>query len=158
MILWMDIVIGLIGVISLIAGYYLLRNIRNPLIRLTILLGGMILNFVYMWSVDSFWIVAGSMLLGIPMAVLVPLYIFPSGHNLKTGFIRVLICYIPIWIFVAILPLILIGLLSARSEYMPATYSNGLIYTCLMLGVIIIATLIYWILNRLEPKEKKESN
>ena len=126
MILWIDIVIGLIGVISLIAGYYLLRNIRNPLISLTILLGGMILNFVYMWSVDSFWIVAGSMLLGIPMAVLVPQYILPSGYNLKTGFIGVLKCYIPIWIFVAILPLILniSSLLSALSVYVPATYSN----------------------------------
>ena len=98
--------------------------------------------------------IAASILLGIPMAVLVPQYVFPSGYKLITGFSRVLLCYILIGILGAILPFIFIisGLSMSPFFFWHTPFSNGLVYFCLMAGIIGIATLIFWIMNHLETK------
>ncbi len=145
---------GVIGALSLTAGYYLLRHIGNPLIGLIILITGMVINWVYAMQVDAPMMIAASILLGIPMAVLVPQYVFHSGYKLIKGFSRVLICYSLIGILGAILPFIFIisGLSMSPFFFWHTPFSNGLVYFCLMAGIIGIATLIFWIMNHLETK------
>jgi hypothetical protein len=146
---------GVIGALSLTAGYYVLRYIGNPLICLTILITGMVINWVYAMRGDAAMMIAASILLGIPMAVLVPQYVFPSDYKLKTGFSGVLICYSLVWVLGGILPFILVisGLSMSPFIFWHTPFSNGLIYICLMAGIIVIATLIFWILNYLETKK-----
>jgi hypothetical protein len=146
---------GVIGALSLTAGYYLLRHIGDPLISVIILITGMVINWVYAMQVDAPMMIAASILLGIPLAVLVPLYVFPSAYHLMTRFSRVLICYSLIGILGAILPFIfIISELSMSPFFFWHTpLSNGLVYFCLMAGVIGLATLIYGIMNYLETKK-----
>lgn len=146
---------GVIGALSLTAGYFLLRHIGNPLICLIILLTGMVINWVYAMRGDAAMMIAASILLGIPMAVLVPQYVFPSGYKLITRYSRVLLCYSLVWVLGGILPFILVisGLSMSPFIFWHTPFSNGLIYICLMAGIIGVATLIFWIMNHFETKK-----
>jgi hypothetical protein len=41
--------------------------------------------------------------------------------------------------------------------YWHTSFSNGIVYFCLMAGIIVIATLIFWIMTHLESKYGKKS-
>ena len=140
-----EVVLGLIGCCVISIAYAILVKIQSRPIRLTVLISGMAVNLVYFIQIDAPMMLTGALALGIPMAVLVPPLCFPKNIVEPAGLVRILHSYAVIWIVGAILPFLFVvsGLSMVPWVFWHTPLSNGLIYVCLMLGNIGLATVVY---------------
>jgi hypothetical protein len=66
------------------------------------------LNFIIFMQMDASLLIAGALLLGVPMAVLVPPFCFPSRIGGMVNLSRVLLCYILVGVLGAVLPFLFV--------------------------------------------------
>jgi hypothetical protein len=143
LVILIDLFMILVGGGVLAASAVLLRRIGHWQVRLGILVLGMALNFAYSARMDINWVFTSALYLGVPMAVLVPVFGFPSGT--VPGIRQLFAAYVPVAVLTAALPFafIISGLSMVPFIYWHTPLSNGLLYNGLLIGVVGIAVLVY---------------
>ena len=158
MLVGFEVFAGLFGIGVLAIGFWILQRVRNPLLRLAILVPGMVLNGIYFLNADASWVIMGALFIGTPLAVLVPPFLFPSSSDLPLSFRRILRVYGGVWVVGAVLPFLFVasGLSMITVFYWHTQLSNGMIYLCLILGEIGLAAMVSLLLHRAEVSLKTE--
>lgn len=159
----MDVVEGFIYIIILIgllvflagggvavAAYAVLRHLNDPLLRAGLLAAGMALNFILFAETDPSWLLIGALLIGTPMAVLVPPSLLFDRIGKDLRIFHVLICYVLVAVPGILLPFALIasGLSMIPFVSWQTPLGSGLIYLGLMLADIAVATAIYLLIGK----------
>jgi len=149
---------AMVGIIVLAIGFWILQRVRNPLLRLAILVPGMVINGLYFLNADASWLIMGALFIGTPLAVLVPPFLFPSPYDLPLSFRRIFRCYLVVVVVGALLPFLFVasGLSMVPAFSKDTPLSNGMIYLCLILGEIGLAAIVSLFLHRLEVSLKME--
>jgi hypothetical protein len=158
MLVGFEVFAGLFGIIVLAIGFWILQRVKNPLLRLGILVPGIILNGMYFLKADASWVIMGALFVGTPLAVLVPPFVFPSSYDLPLSFRRILRIYGVMWVVGAVLPFLFVasGLSMVPVFYWDTPLSNAMIYLCLILGEIGLAAIVSLFLHRMEVSLKAE--
>lgn len=158
MLVGFEVFAGLVGTCVLAIGFWILRRVRNPLLRLAILVPGMVFNGMYFLKGDASWVIMGALFIGTPLAVLVPPFVFPSAYDLPLSFRRIFRTYGVLWVVGAVLPFLFVasGLSMVTVFYWHTPLSNGMIYLCLILGEIGLAAIVSLVLHRVEVSLKAE--
>jgi hypothetical protein len=96
---------------------------------------------------DALLLIFGSLLLVAPIAVLIPTLVIPSLIDPESGLDRILICYILVSIFGAVLlfAFSLSGLSMVPEVFWHTPLSNAIIFT----GLIILDTLFAFFIYRI---------
>ena len=149
LILLLDVFAGLIGFGILSLVYSIFRWIKNPSIKLAIVSVGMVLGWLFTLHLDASTMLILSLFLGVPMAVLVPLVLQPVQEKPRISLLRVLPCYLLVWVVSAGFPFVYIG---SEIGMIPFFYwhtplSNAILYGVLMLLDIGIAGIAFRVLG-----------
>jgi hypothetical protein len=143
-------VIIFIGLVAFLAGggvavaaAAVLRHLDDRLLRVAVLGAGMVLSFVLFAQTDAFWLLIGALLIGTPMAVLVPpLLIFGRpGERLRLS--HVLLCYVAVAVPGVLLPFALLA-----SDHSTLPPGGVPLYLCLLLADIAAASVVYLLIGR----------
>lgn len=139
------------GYITLTITYTILRQVKNKLFHEAIILAGIVLNFALLMNTnDISWLIIGTLFFAVPMIVLAPPVLIPDRLKVIPSLPRILICYTIIAVLDIILPFILI---ISEISMIPFLYwntplSNGLVYICLIICYLGIATVIYQLIGK----------
>jgi len=152
-----EIILGLIGALLLAGTYALLQRTRHPGLRFAILLLGMGANFALFMNGDASLLLAGALLLGLPMAVLLPPFLFPSLAGGAASLRRILLCYAILWVPGVAFPFLLVisGLSMVPAIFWHTPLSNAVIYAFLMVVDIALAAIVYRIAGALTAAREK---
>lgn len=143
-----------------VAAYAVLRHLEERLMRAGLLAAGMALNFILFAQTDPSWLLIGALLIGTPMAVLVPPFLIFDRIGKDLRIFHVLICYVLVAVPGILLPF---GLIASGLSMIPfiswhTTLSSGLIYLGLMLADIAVATAIYLLINGISAVLRRPSS
>jgi hypothetical protein len=141
--------IFLIGVVILWFVYLVLGKIENRTLRLIILVLAMAISFFRIAGADASMLLAGTLVYGLPIAILVPPFVFPDRTREPITFRRIVICDFLVSAVGAFLPFFLVmsGLSMVPFIFWHTPYSNGVIYICAMLFDMGFAALIYHVMK-----------
>ncbi len=152
-ILWILIIIGLlvvpslVGLATLAILYHILSRIEGYLTRVVILFGLLILNvLVFVWlDLDPFAEVMATFILGIPVSVLIPQFVFLSSEKNPVTFSRTLRCYLLVAVSAILFEFLFFtsGIAMKRFFYFTTPLSITTIFLGFIVGAILIATVFY---------------
>jgi hypothetical protein len=146
---------GLIGCVIAAIVFFVLDKIKNRPLRLFVLLAGMAASLMYVGRGDAPMMLTLALAFGIPLAVLVPPLCFPERIGGSRGISGIMKCYAVVWIIGAILPLLFVasGLSMIPFIFWHSPFSNGVIFICLMVWNVVLATAIYRIFDWMKRRK-----
>lgn len=149
-IIFISFFIFLTGCVTLSFAYIILRQVKNKLFSVAIIFAGIAFNFALFMNGDVPWLIIGALCFAIPMTVLAPLILIPDHLKIVPNFTQILICYSIISVLDIILPFILVGtgISMIPFLYWATPLSNGLVYTCLIIGCFGLAVAVYQLINK----------
>ncbi len=149
-IIFISLVVFLAGGGVAVAAAAVLRHLDDRLLRAAFLAAGMALNFLLFAETDVSWLLIGALLIGTPMAVLVPPFLIFDRPGKSLRLSHVLVCYVLVAAPGILLPFALIasGLSMIPFIYWHTPLSNALLYLCLLLADIGVASVVYLLIGR----------
>ncbi len=150
---------GLFGLCSLRFIHYIVSRVRKGSYRLCILLGLILVNWIFFLRFDASAMIMGSFLLGIPASVLIPQFGFRSDEKIPAPLSWIVFCYFFVWLGVVLFSLYFnwSGLFMVPFFFWETPLSNGVLYLSLTAGCIGLAALLYRLMNRWTLLTKKEN-
>ena len=135
------------GSIELTVIYSLLKRTTNRVLHRVIPAILLLLGFLLLMRFDASLLIFGSLLLVAPIAALIPPLVIPRLIDPESGLDRILICYILVSIFGAVLlfAFSLSGLSMVPEVFWHTPLSNAIIFA----GVIILDTLFAFFIYRI---------
>jgi hypothetical protein len=151
--------IAILGAIGLAALHWFLTLTENRTLRLTILAMALLPGYFFVMKGDAFSTAVMSFLFIAPMAVLIPVYVFPGFSHLKSLFEQFLLTYVAVVFFSYFL---MNGFLANSFFYDPEFFwynplSIARSYSKMILLDTILAFIIYWIWHVLCSSSKTEN-
>ncbi len=143
-------IIIFIGLVAFLAGggvavaaSAVLRHLDDRLLRAAILAAGMVLGYLLFMQTDAFWLLIGALIIGTPMAVLIPPFLIfdRAGERLRLS--HVLVCYVLVAVPGVLLPFALFA-----SDLSVLPLGGVLLYLCLLLADIAAASAVYLLIGR----------
>ena len=117
----------------------------------------MALNFLLFAQTDPSWLLIGALLIGTPMAVLVPPFLIfdRAGKSLRLS--HVMVCYVLVAVPGILLPFALIasGLSTIPFISWQTPLGRGLLYFCLIPGDIAVAETVFLLIGRVSRVLRK---
>ena len=140
MVILFEIIAGIMGVVLLAVVYAVLSRTKNRIIHIGLPALVMAAGFVLFMPVE-----VPMLLVGVPMAVLIPPFVFSDWFGGDVRFTRILICDILVSAVGVFLPHLLVwsGLSMVQAIYWHTPLSNGLVYACVIALDIGLAAGIY---------------
>jgi hypothetical protein len=141
------------GSIELTVIYTLMKRTTNRIIHQAIPAVMLLAGFLLLMRFDASLLIFGSLLLVAPMAALIPPLVIPSFTNPESGLDRILICYIFVSIFTAVLLFTFSwsGLSMVPEVFWHTPLSNAVIFTGVFVLDSLVAFFIYRIMQAIRP-------
>ncbi len=145
MVVLFEIVACLMGVVLLSFGFAIISRTKNRMIRLVLPALVMAAGFVLFMPIDAPMLLVGALIFVVPMAVLIPPFVFSHWFGEDVRFSRILICDILVSVVGICLPYLLVwsGLSMVPEMYWHTPLSNGAVYACAIALDIGLAAIIY---------------
>lgn len=139
-----------IGGLLLLFVYAILSCIKNRNLRLAVIVLVVALFFIWFTGIDASMLLLLSLGFAVPMAVLIPPFVFPRQEEEKTGLDQILICFVIVSAVGIFLPFITVftGLSMIPFIYWHTPLSNGVVLFAAMILYTSLAFVIYRALNR----------
>ncbi len=140
-----EIVACIVGVALLSLVYAVLSRTDNRMIRVGLPALAIAAGFLLLMPLDAPMLLVGALIFVVPMAVLIPPFVFSDWFGEEVRFTRVLTCDIVVSVAGATLPFLLVlsGLSMVPAVYWHTSLSNGAVYACVIALDIALAVLIY---------------
>lgn len=145
-IIFVSLIMALVGCGVLMVVHTILSRMENRWIRTAVIIGGMAANWYLFCRADLSWLIIGSLLISVPMAVLAPPFVLDREVNLP----RVLTCFALMAVLVFLLPF---ALIVTEVSMIPFIYwhtplSNAVVFLFLMAVVVGISSSFYRWMDR----------
>lgn len=145
LVILLQIIAFLIGVVLLSVVYAVISRTKNRMVHLLLPPLVMGAGFLFLMPNDAPMLLVGALIFVVPMAVLIPPFVFSNRFGEKIRFTRILICDLMVSVVGVFLPYLLV---SSRLSMIPAIFwhtplSNGLIYGGLIALNVGLATGFY---------------
>lgn len=138
---------SLVGLASLAILYHILSRVEGLLTRVVILFGLLIINIlIFVWlDLDPFAEVMATFILGIPVSVLIPQFVFLSPEKNPVTFSRTLRCYFLVAVSAILFEFLFFisGIAINRFFYFRTPLSITTIFLGFIAGAILMATFFY---------------
>lgn len=136
---------------ALLALIYLVSTrTPNRLLRAAAPVAVMLLGIIWLRDTDAGNIIAASVLFVAPMAALIVPFLFPGFTGPKTGIRRIVACDLIVSIVMVGFTFffVLSGLSMIPWIYGHTPLSNSVVYACVIAADLVLAAVVYFILNR----------
>ncbi|WFN33848.1 hypothetical protein L1S32_08330 [Methanogenium sp. S4BF] len=145
LVILLEIIACLMGVVLLSFVYAVLSRTKNRMIRFGLPALVMAAGFVLFMPGDAPMLLVGALISVVPMAVLIPPFVFSGWFGEGVRFTRILICGILVSVIGAFLPFFLVwsGLSMVPAIYWHTPLSNGLVYLCVIALDVGLAAMVY---------------
>lgn len=150
--LFIELFLFLIGLGTLAFTYIILKRTKNSLFRIVIILTVLSLNFILFRNLESLELIFVALCFVVPITVLAPIYIMPVSFKKDLKFNHIIFCYLFLAYLNIVLPFILVstGISTAPFIFWSTSFSNAVIYICLIFGLTVVAIAIYKLISFLE--------
>lgn len=145
MVILFEIVACIMGVVLLSVVYAVLSRTKNRMICIGLPALVMAAGFALLMSIDTPMLLVGALIFAVPVAVIIPPFVFSDWFGEDVRFTRILICDILVSAVGIFLPFFLVwsGLSMVPVLFWHTPLSNGLVYACVVALDVGLAACVY---------------
>ena len=145
LVITLQIFAGIVGIVLLALVYAVISRTKNRTIRLVLPTLVMVAGFLFLMPNDAPMLLVGALVFVVPMAVLIPPFVFSHWFGDDVRFTRILICDLLVSAIGVCLPHLFVwsGLSMVPAIFWYTPLSNGIIYACVIALNVGLAAGVY---------------
>ena len=147
-----------VGGVLLLFIYSILKSVKNRIFRtviiaIVVIIGLLLLIHtpasIFLFSIPAF---------GVPIAVLIPLFLVPGREKDTISPWKIILCYILVSIVALILPFILalFGFFTTPFIFLNTPFTNALVFACVMIIYTGLTAVIYHFTDQKKDQTEKK--